>query len=160
VTTNVTAKPEVHFDTKQTMVVPWSLTRAAVKLMELQDYDLSYTIPHMAKCRTEAVNNLSRRLEPCKMRNINLSKPKFLKMSESVIFATLTIKSSSHKLWQTLLLYLKPLQIQDLKIKMWGTCSAGFTYRLHRLKPTGPQDPRGPPTNCGTHRVSGRYMII
>jgi len=21
----------------------------------------------------------------------------------------------------------------------------------------GPQDPRGPPTNCGTHRVNGRY---
>ena len=24
----------------------------------------------------------------------------------------------------------------------------------------GPQDPRGPPTNCGTHRVNGRYMIV
>jgi len=24
----------------------------------------------------------------------------------------------------------------------------------------GPQDPMGPPTNCGTHRVHGRYMII
>jgi len=24
----------------------------------------------------------------------------------------------------------------------------------------GPQDPRGHPTNCGTHRVNGRYMII
>jgi len=24
----------------------------------------------------------------------------------------------------------------------------------------GPQDPRGPPTNYGTHRVNGRYMII
>jgi len=24
----------------------------------------------------------------------------------------------------------------------------------------GPQDPRGPPTNCGTLRVNGRYMII
>jgi len=24
----------------------------------------------------------------------------------------------------------------------------------------GPQDPSGPPTNCGTHRVNGRYMII
>jgi len=23
-----------------------------------------------------------------------------------------------------------------------------------------PQDPSGPPTNCGTHIVSGRYMII
>jgi len=23
----------------------------------------------------------------------------------------------------------------------------------------GPQDPRGPPTNCGTHWVNGRYMI-
>jgi len=24
----------------------------------------------------------------------------------------------------------------------------------------GPQDPRGSPTNCGTHRVNGRYMVI
>jgi len=24
----------------------------------------------------------------------------------------------------------------------------------------GPQDPRGPSANCGTHRVNGRYMII
>jgi len=24
----------------------------------------------------------------------------------------------------------------------------------------GPQDPRGAPTNCGTHRVNGQYMII
>jgi len=24
----------------------------------------------------------------------------------------------------------------------------------------GPQGPRGTPTNCGTHRVNGRYMII
>jgi len=23
----------------------------------------------------------------------------------------------------------------------------------------GPQDPRGPPANCGTHRVNWRYMI-
>jgi len=23
-----------------------------------------------------------------------------------------------------------------------------------------PQDPRGPPTNCGTHRVNGRYTIM
>jgi len=24
----------------------------------------------------------------------------------------------------------------------------------------GPQDPKGPLKNCGTHRVNGRYMII
>jgi len=24
----------------------------------------------------------------------------------------------------------------------------------------GPQDPRGPPKNSGTHRVNGRYMIM
>jgi len=24
----------------------------------------------------------------------------------------------------------------------------------------GPQDPRWPPKNCGTHRVNGRYMIM
>jgi len=45
----------------------WPLTRAAVKLSLFQDYNLSYSIPHRAKCRTEAVTNLSRSLETCKV---------------------------------------------------------------------------------------------
>jgi len=36
----------------------------------------------------------------------------------------------------------------------WATC-------LKTLRSPGivPQDPRGPPANCGTHRVNWRYMI-
>jgi len=33
------------------------------------------------------------------------------------------MKSSSHKTWQTSLLFLKPLQIQNLKRKKWGHVS-------------------------------------
>jgi len=36
------------------------------------------------------------------------------------------------------------------------TPRAGFTNRLY--VGLGPQDPRGPPTNCCTHRVNCRYM--
>jgi len=60
------------------MAVLWSLTRAAVKLSLFEDSDLSYSIPHRLKCRTEAVNNPSRSLEICKMLNIILSKIKFI----------------------------------------------------------------------------------
>jgi len=31
---------------------------------------------------------------------------------------------------------------------------------LHTGYSRGPQDPKGPPKNCGTHRVNGRYMIM
>jgi len=42
-------------------------------------------IPHRVKCRTEAVNNLSRPQETCKMLKIILSKRKLIKISESVV---------------------------------------------------------------------------
>jgi len=42
--------------------------------------------------------------------NINLTMCGFLS----------NMKSSSHKTWQTLLLFMKPLQIQNLKRKKWG----------------------------------------
>jgi len=38
------------------------------------------------------------------------------------------VKSSLHKTWQTLLLFLKPLQIQNLKRKKWG-------YMAHYIPP-------------------------
>jgi len=59
-------------------------TRAAFKLSLFSDNDLSYSIPHMVKCRREA-DNLSRSIETCKMLKIILSKLKFIKISESVI---------------------------------------------------------------------------
>jgi len=34
---------------------------------------------------------------------------------------------------------------------------ARFTHRLYRLKPRASRS-KGPPTNCGTHRVNCRYM--
>jgi len=38
------------------------------------------------------------------------------------------------------------------------TKRAGFSIGYVGLS-LGPQDPRGPPANCGTHRVSCRYCI-
>ena len=45
------------------MVVLWSLTCAAVILSLLQENNLSISIPHRVKCRTEAVKHLSRSVE-------------------------------------------------------------------------------------------------
>jgi len=44
-------------------------------------------------------------------------------------------------------------------INLGYTGSAGFTYRLYRLEPRALRS-KGASTNCGTHRVNGRYMII
>jgi len=76
----------------------WSLTRAPVKLLLFQDHDLSYSRPIQPVITTvkiadttqgemsdEAVNNLSRLQETCKMLKIILSKLKLIKISESVI---------------------------------------------------------------------------
>ena len=60
-------------------------TRAVFKLSLFPDNDLSYSLPHRVKCRTETVSNLSRSIETCKMLKIILSKLKFIKISESVI---------------------------------------------------------------------------
>jgi len=35
--------------------------------------------------------------------------------------------------------------------------SAGFTYRLYRLKPRASKS-KGASKKCGTHRVNGRYV--
>ena len=37
--------------------------------------------------------------------------------------------------------------------------SAGFTYRLYKLKPRASRS-KGASENCGTLKVNGRYMII
>jgi len=45
------------------MAVLWSLTCAAIMLSLLQENNLSNSIPHRVKSRTEAVKHLSRSLE-------------------------------------------------------------------------------------------------
>jgi len=69
VTTNVTAKPdsEIHFYANQIHAILWSFTYATVKLLLFQKNNLSNSILHRVKCRTEAVNHLSRslKLEKC-----------------------------------------------------------------------------------------------
>jgi len=45
----------------------------------------------------------------------------------------------------------------------WGACTPGAGPDLpidYIGLSLGPQDPKGPPTNCGTHSVNCRYMII
>jgi len=46
--------------------------------------------------------------------------------------------------------------LEGIKHENMMEISAGFTYRL---KPRTSRS-KGPPTNCGTHKVNGRYMII
>jgi len=48
---------------KQIMALLWSLTRAVVTLPLLQESNLSNSVSHRVKCRTEVVNHLSRSLE-------------------------------------------------------------------------------------------------
>jgi len=130
VTTNITAKPFAFLHETSHGCSVASLTRTAVELSLFQDNDFSYSIPHSVKCRTKVVNNLSRSLETCKMLKIILSRLKRIKILESVIphqtvfqhqlsyvRVPSQMKSSSHK---------KPLQIQKLKIKMWGDMAYYF----------------------------------
>jgi len=79
VTTNVTAKSVAFLHETNHGCTMWSLTCAAVILSLFQENNLSNSIPHRVKCRTEAVNILSRSLETCKMLKIILSKLKFIK---------------------------------------------------------------------------------
>jgi len=60
------------------MAVLWSLTWAAVILSLLQEHNLSNSIPHRVKPRTEAVKHLSWSLETWQMLKIILSKLKFI----------------------------------------------------------------------------------
>ena len=50
------------------------------------------------------------------------------------------LKSSLHKTWQTLLLFLKPLQIHNLKRKKWGD----YAYYTPHLKKWGDTSPVSP----------------
>jgi len=54
------------------------------------------------------------------------------------------MKSSWHKTWQTSLLFLKPLQIQNLKRKKWGD----MTYYVPPVWKIGGTRPPCPPPNC------------
>ena len=115
------------------MAVLWSLTCAAVILPLLQASNLSNSIPHRGKCRIEAVKRLSQSLETWKMLKIIFTKLKFINQQDQCYHTKLCfninfamcglpseMKSSSHKTWQTSLLFLKPLLIQHLKRKKSG----------------------------------------
>ena len=53
-------------------------------------------------------------------------------------------------------LWLKQLVVANVA-STWRL-RVGFAYRLCRLKPRASKF-KGAPTNCGTHRVNGRYII-
>jgi len=156
------------------MAVLWSLTCAAAILSLLQEYNLSNSMPHRGYCRTEAVNHLSRSLETSKMLKIILSKLKLINYQNQWYHTKLcfninltmyglprNMKSSSQKTWQTSLLFLKPLQIQNLKRKKWGDMayyvppgpSPGFSSRGAKNQMEGPK------TRRGSHIFKIRYWM-
>ena len=109
--------------TEQIMAVLCSLTCAAVILSLLQENYLSNSIPHRGKCRTKAVNHLSRSLETWKMLTIILSKLNFINWQNQWYHTKLcfnmnlamcnlppNMKSSSHKTWQPSFIFFKLLQ--------------------------------------------------
>jgi len=142
------------------MVALWSLTRAVVVILSLlQENNFSKSIPDRVKCRTNAVNHLSRSLETWKMLKIILSKLKCINKQNPVIpqhtklrfnmnlamyNLPSNLKSSLHKMWQTLLLFLKPLQIHNLKRKKWGD----MAYYIPATWKSGGTRPPCSPPNC------------
>jgi len=134
------------------MAALWSLTCAAV-LSLLQENNFSNSMPHRVKCPTEEVKHLSRSLETWKMLKIILSKLKLINKQNQWYHTKLcfninlamyglpsNMKSSSQKMWQTSLLFLKPFQMQNLKRKSGGT----WHIMSPRLKKWGGHVPRVP----------------
>jgi len=72
-----------------------SLTCAAATLSLLQGNNLSNSLPHRVKCRTEAVKHLSRSLETWNMLKIILSKLKLYKLTVSVIPHQTSVSTST-----------------------------------------------------------------
>ena len=104
------------------LAVLWSLTCAAVKRHCFKT----------DKCRTDAVNNLSRSIETCKMLKIvfEVKLYKIIRISDTKPKSVSTstwqclisnMKNYSRKTWQTSHLVLKPLRIQTLREKCGGT---------------------------------------
>jgi len=86
------------------------------------------------------------------MQIIISSKVKCIKITESVQphetvsisiwqCVTSTVKIFSHKTWQTSFLFLKPLQVQNLRIKMWGTWNI-ISPPPEKSGETHPRDPQ------------------
>jgi len=78
------------------MAVRCSLTCAAVKVSLFQDNDVSYSIPHRVKCRTEAVNNPSQSLETCQNARNHFIEAKIYK---NIKISDTTPNSSSTSAW-------------------------------------------------------------
>jgi len=66
------------------------------------------------------------------------------------------MKSSSHKMWQASLLFLKPLQIQNLKRKTWGD----IAYYVPPVWKSGGTRPPCPPPNCAHAHSTRVYRHI
>jgi len=141
-------------------------TSAAFKLSLFPDNDLSYSIPHTVKCRTGAVNNLSRSGETCTMLKIILLKLKFIKnlrisdttsnyVSASIWLCLPSNMKSSSQFTQnvtTSLSFLKSLQIQNLKRKIWGD-KAYYIPTVQRkwgARPSCPQPNFAHQATCST----------
>ena len=110
------------------------------------DYYKKSLIPHRVKCRTEAVNNLSRPLETWKMLKLILSKRKLIKISESVlphqtVSSSPWLRYASNMKRDKCHLFLQHLQIQTRKRQMWGNIAY---YVLPSEKVRGTR----PPLNC------------
>jgi len=131
----------------------YATTLAAVILSLLQENNLSNSIPHRVKCRTEAVKHLSRSIETWKMLKIILSKLKLINEQNQWYHTKLcfninmamcglpsNMKNSSHKTSQTSLLFLKALHIQNLKRRKWG----GIAYFVPSVWKSGGHFPRVP----------------
>jgi len=135
------------------MAVLRSLTCAAVMLPLLQENNLSNSIPHRVKSRTEAVKHLSPSLETWEMLKIILLKLKFINEQNQWYHTKLcfninlalcglpsNMKSSSHKRWQTSLTSqnTKPKEkevggtwhIMSPRLKKWGVTSPVSSTKL------------------------------
>ena len=146
----------------QSDLIGWSLLLLVATVRSFAHIPLGISdcntnsISHRGKCRTEAVR-LSRFLETLKMLKIILSKLKFTNQQNqwyhtkqcfnnnlTMYGLPFNMKSSSHKTWQTPLLFLKSLQIQNLKRKMWGDTA----YYVAPVRKSGGTRPPCPPPNC------------
>jgi len=131
------------------MAVLRSLTCAAVILSLLQENNLSKSMPHRVKCRTKAVNHVSRSLETWKMIKIIYQSQNLWtnRISDTTPNSVSTwtwamcnlpsnMKSSSHKTWKTSLLFWKPLRVQNVKRKSVGTWHIISPVSTTKLRPS------------------------
>ena len=119
VATNVSEKKQVTFLREPNPCCAVVSHMCACKLSLFQENNLSNSRPHWVECRREAANHLSRSLETCgKYHFIEAKIDKLTESSDTTpnsvststwLCVTSNMKSTSHKMWQTSLLYLELL---------------------------------------------------